>query len=367
MIGVLSYMPAQAADRPLNKEGFWRVGADDDVCIASIEIEGGATIVFSGTDGGVSFAVAGKKSLRPGRKGVMSTEAYAFNFTPEYSEDRDYLYVDDVLNDRALAALRLATVLRFDVDGRLVAGADLTDTGFEGALDALIECSKGRSGWWGEGAKDGGDSEQRAAQYEPKGDGTGTGFFISAEGLAVTAAHVVKGCKRVESPRWGDVRVLAADERADLAVLKAPAASGQFLLLRARGPRLGEAVSAAGYPFGQSLGSGLKITTGVVSGLSGLEGDRGYFQLSAPIQPGNSGGPVIDAEGALIGVTAAKLNELAVAKATGQFPQNVNFAVPVTILQSFLEENGVAYKTATGPQATTPAMPGYTFNLVCRR
>jgi S1-C subfamily serine protease len=126
-------------------------------------------------------------------------------------------------------------------------------------------------------------------------------------------------------------------------------------------------MSAAGYPLGQLLGSGLKVTTGVVSGLAGPGGGRGLFQLSAPIQPGNSGGPVVDASGALIGVTSAKLDELKVAEATGIFPQNINFAVPVTVLQSFLDENGVAYKTSAGaaPASSAVAAPGYTFLLLC--
>ena len=167
--------------------------------------------------------------------------------------------------------------------------------------------------------------------------------------------------------RNGTYWPLAADPRADLAILKAPAGSGQYVPLRTRGPRLGENMSAAGYPLGQLLGPGLKITTGVVSGLSGPQGDSGLFQLSAPIQPGNSGGPVIDADGALIGVVAAKLDELKLADATGVFPQNINFAVPVTILQSFLDENGVTYKTAApaGAPGATAAMPGYTFAVVC--
>jgi S1-C subfamily serine protease len=129
-------------------------------------------------------------------------------------------------------------------------------------------------------------------------------------------------------------------------------------------------MAAAGYPLGDLIGSGLKITSGVVSGLAGPGGDRGLFQLSAPIQPGNSGGPVIDADGALIGVTDAKLDEIKVAEATGVFPQNINFAVPVTVLASFLDENGVAYRAAGAAAAKggapTTAMPGYTFELVCR-
>jgi len=185
----------------------------------------------------------------------------------------------------------------------------------------------------------------------------------------VTAAHVVADCKAVESPRWGPAKVVALDKRADLAILKTNSASGQVLSLRDRGPRLGETLTTGGFPLGGLVGSGLKVTTGVVSGLAGPEGDRSLFQISAPIQQGNSGGPVVDAGGRLIGVAAAKLDEVTLVRATGSFPQNVNFAVPVTVLQAFLEENGVAYRSApaSGVSASSPALTAVTFSLDCRR
>jgi S1-C subfamily serine protease len=197
---------------------------------------------------------------------VLTTDAWSFDFEPSFT-DEGTLYLDDFLNSRALAALRLARAVGILVDRRVVLDARLEGTGFEDALDAVIDCSKGQSGWWGPGV-----AAAAKAEAANKG-GTGTGFFISADGIAVTAAHVVKDCARVESPRWGAVKVLAADPRADLAILKATSASGQYLPLRGRGPKLGESVSAAGYPFGQALGSGLKITTGVVSGLAGPQGE----------------------------------------------------------------------------------------------
>lgn len=359
--------PAAAAKGVLNKEGYWTLEVGKDACLAAIDIEGGSVIVFSANEGEVSFAVVGAKPMRAGRKGVMATDTYSFDFEPSYGDDRSYLYVDNVLNDRAMAALRLAESLSFSVDGRRVTSVILTGTGFEGALDAMVACSNGQSGWWGKGLVATETADAAAPEAASRGGGTGTAFFVSADGLAVTAAHVVKDCAKVTSPRWGEVKVLAADNRADLAVLKAAGASGRYLTLRGRGPKLGETISAAGYPFGQALGSGLKITTGVVSGLAGPGGDRGLFQLSAPIQPGNSGGPVIDAQGALIGVTSSKLDEMKVADATGVFPQNVNFAVPVTILQSFLDENGVGYAVAAAAAGTTTEMPGYTFSLICVR
>jgi S1-C subfamily serine protease len=361
-----------AGEKPvLAKEGFWSVGVGDGIdagrCIASVPVKAGGMFILMADQGQVTFGFVARGQLRQGRQGLFETEAYSFDFAPTFGKEGDVLYFDDVMNKNALAALRLAKAIRVSVDRRVVLAVDVENTGLEAALDAVIDCSKGQRGWWGKGAPLTQASNDRKREAAPAG-ASGSAFFISADGVAVTAAHVVKGCGRLESPRWGVVKVLAADPRADLAILKAPGASGQYVPLRARGPRLGENMSAAGYPLGQLLGPGLKITTGVVSGLSGPQGDRGLFQLSAPIQPGNSGGPVIDADGALIGVVAAKLDELKLADATGVFPQNINFAVPVTILQSFLDENGVAYKTASaGMTAATAAMPGYTFAVVCTR
>jgi hypothetical protein len=358
----------------LNKEGFWTVGADGAKCFASAPLKSGGEFILMADGGRLGFGVGLPNPPRQGKRGAFQTEAYSFDFQPSYTKS-GLLYMDGDIGQNGLAALRLARDLRITVDDREVMQAHVEGTGLDGVLDAVAQCSRGRSGWWGQGAK----VQTAAAAPErerkpPPGPSTGTGFFITPNGVAVTAAHVVDGCRTVDSPRWGPAKVLAADKAADLAILKLASASGQFVSLRVRGPRLGEPLSAAGYPLGELLGSGLKITTGVVSGLSGLEGDRGYFQVSAPIQPGNSGGPVIDASGALIGVTAAKLDEVKVAEATGIFPQNVNFAIPVTVLASFLDENAVAYKPAGAAAvgraslAAQPAtaMTGYTFELYCR-
>jgi S1-C subfamily serine protease len=365
----VAFAPAVGSAEPvLNKEGIWTVAANKSgLCLASAPIKSGGYFGLMAKDGEVTFGAGVDRRLRQGSQGIFETEAYSFDFKPTYEKEGDSLYLDDFLNKTAMAALRLAKRIRISIDRRTVIDIDVEKTGLSEVLDAVIDCSNGKRGWWGKGADLTQASNDGKHETAPAG-GSGSAFFISADGVAVTAAHVVKGCGRLESPRWGVVKVLAADPRADLAILKAPAASGQYVPLRARGPRLGENMAAAGYPLGELLGPGLKITTGVVSGLSGPQGDRGLFQLSAPIQPGNSGGPVIDANGALIGVVAAKLDELKLADATGVFPQNINFAVPVTILQSFLDENGVTYKTATpapAPAGTAAAMPGYTFAVVC--
>ena len=363
---------AEREEKPvdkLNPEGFWAVEADQEnkTCTATAKINSRETyVLFTASEGDISFGVATGSTLRRGSKGVFETEAYSFQFTPSY--DDNYLYLDDAMSDRSLAALRLARRLVISVDRRTVADIKLEGTGLDAVLTNIADCSRGKDGWWGKGVRVAQAGAGPGGEASTKG-GSGSAFFISADGLAVTAAHVVKDCATVNSQRWGEVKVLATDPRADLAILKTPNGSGQFVALRGRGPKLGEAVSAGGYPLGGLLGAGLKITTGVVSGLSGPGGDRGLFQISASIQPGNSGGPVIDGSGALIGVTAAKLDELKFSQATGAFPQNVNFAVPVTILQSFLEENAVTYRTS-GP-APAPAgsagLSNYTFSVVCSR
>jgi hypothetical protein len=83
-----------------------------------------------------------------------------------------------------------------------------------------------------------------------------------------------------------------------------------------------------------------------VSALAGLRDDARYLQMTAPVQPGSSGGPLLDSGGNLVGVITSKLDALAMAKRTGDIPQNVNFAVKTEVLEAFLRTNKVAYDVA---------------------
>lgn len=347
-----------AAAQAFNKERFWQVGADGEYCAAVAQVDGGA-FVLSVDHSEVSFSFAGKGPVAKARRGVLELGPYAFDFTPAY--DGDVVYMDDALNEKAMAALARADGVGLRLDGREIVSMALEGTGFAEAMQGADDCSNNKDGWWGKGAT---PHPEEAARV---GDSSGTGFFIAADGVGVTNAHVVEGCKTLTSPRWGDVTLMAVDKVADLAVFKTQRAGPNFVALRGRGPRLGEPLTVAGYPLMGILGDGVRITTGVVSALSGMGGDRSFFQMSAPVQPGNSGGPVIDSGGALIGVTVARAPDLEVAKATGgALPQNINFGVPVTVLQSFLDENGVAAPTKPPAQAGVDAMPLYTFSLLCK-
>jgi S1-C subfamily serine protease len=90
--------------------------------------------------------------------------------------------------------------------------------------------------------------------------------------------------------------------------------------------------------------SGITITNGTISRLSGLRGDTGEVQISAPVQQGNSGGPLLDTAGNVIGVVSSKLNALRAAGALGDIPQNVNFAINSSSLRAFLDAKNVNYR-----------------------
>ena len=176
---------------------------------------------------------------------------------------------------------------------------------------------------------------------------SGTGFVVAPDRV-LTNQHVVNGCNRVLI-RTADGRTLAAtpparvDVQRDLALLAVPGNPGPALPFRGDpAVRRGEAVVTYGFPLAGLLSSGPTLTTGEVSALSGFADHQGRFQISAPVQPGNSGGPLLDRQGNVVGVVVAKLNAAHVAARTGDIPQNVNFAIKGTEALEFLRRAGVS-------------------------
>ena len=106
--------------------------------------------------------------------------------------------------------------------------------------------------------------------------------------------------------------------------------------------RLCRGVEAFGFPHSDTLATAGNVTLGNVTALSGLGDDSRSLQISAPVQAGNSGGPLLDGSGNLVGVVSAKLDAVKMAMNSGDLPQNVNFAVKSAILASFLDANRVA-------------------------
>jgi S1-C subfamily serine protease len=219
-------------------------------------------------------------------------------------------------------------------------------------------------------------SETPRQQQQPSAPiliSSGSGFFVGSEGHLVTNAHVVAGCTYVLSSRGGKISRVAIDEASDLALYiaseKVPFAAH---LRGGRGPRVGEPVIAIGFPLKGLLSSDAIITTGAISALAGLKNDRRKIQITAPVQPGNSGGPLLGENGSVVGVVVGKLDALKMAEVIGDIPQNVNFAVSLGTLQSFLNANGVPYllddDTATKTFADIAADGSrYTVLLECFR
>ena len=177
---------------------------------------------------------------------------------------------------------------------------------------------------------------------------TGSGFFISSQGHILTNAHVVRECAAVRIPPGIPVRVVARDDSSDLALLEGPSArNGAVAVFRqGRGIRPGADIVVIGYPLRGFVASEPNVTTGNVSALAGPGDDRRLFQMTAPIQPGSSGGPVLDAAGRVVGVTVSKIDAMRIIRDTGAIPQNVNFAVSAGTVRAFLDAEGVPYETA---------------------
>lgn len=126
----------------------------------------------------------------------------------------------------------------------------------------------------------------------------------------------------------------------------------------------------AGYPLWGLLAPTLNVTRGNVSALTGLGNEAKWLQISAPVQHGNSGGPVLDKAGNIIGVVTAKLNAVRTAQETGDVPQNVNFALKGAVVRSFLEIHGIDYSRqpsdeALAPEALATLAHGFTVAVSC--
>ena len=189
------------------------------------------------------------------------------------------------------------------------------------------------------------------AKPEKTGTQTGTGFLVSTNGHVVTNQHVIDGCVGdVQGSLTGEapvtLRVVSSDETNDLALLQASGTFKDIAVINDKAVRSGDSVVAIGYPFHGLLTSDFTVTTGIVSSLSGILNDTRFLQISAAVQPGNSGGPLLASSGEVVGMVAAKLNALKFVKATGNIPENINFAIKTGALRDFLDNSAVSYQTA---------------------
>lgn len=177
--------------------------------------------------------------------------------------------------------------------------------------------------------------------------GSGSGFVVGKGGEIATDYHVVPNCREIKlidpSGKFNKTaHTVAEDQPNDLAVISGGEA-GARLKLSSTPAVLGESITSYGFPLGPVLSSSGNMTTGTVSSTTGMQGNAKELQITAPVQAGSSGGPVVDEGGAVVGIVASKLNALALAAATGDLAQNVNFAWQVAQLKTLLDKQGIAY------------------------
>ncbi len=181
-------------------------------------------------------------------------------------------------------------------------------------------------------------SNAAAAETRPKS--AGTGFFITEDGHLLTNAHVAGNAAQVRLvTAFGliSAKVLKVDSANDLALLKAEGKFQALPVATSRAVKLGSTVISVGFPNIVLQGFAPKFARGEIASLTGPQDDPRFFQISVPLQPGNSGGSLVDERGNVVGVVSGKLSAAATLKATGQLPENVNYAVKSSFVLGFLE------------------------------
>ena len=332
-------------DKSFGQVSGWNIGFSEDIggCVAAAKYKDDTTIWLGFGDKSYAYIAFtnpkwesinrnGEYKLRliTGRRAWVGTFA-GFERTGEkgiYSSGLKAEFLDDFaaaggvqvfLNQKPISALSLA--------------------GSRDALNQVISCQKTyleASGGAPEKGKKGGES-------------SGTGFFVSNDGHIVTNNHVIEGCKAIDvTPVGGratSAYVVSRDKTNDLAIIKTTMPPTVLPAIRSQ-PRLGEPVYVFGFPLTGILATSGNFTTGTITAVSGMGDDTRFLQISAPVQPGNSGGPIIDKFGNVIGVVVAKLDALKLAALTKDIPQNVNFAIKSNITLNFLESNNLAANTS---------------------
>jgi len=175
---------------------------------------------------------------------------------------------------------------------------------------------------------------------------SGTGFAVTSDGYVVTNNHVVKDCNNVEIYHKGRVIpaiVVNVDPIVDLAIIKGNFRPEKFYYLSTKKPRLRMPIEVIGYGFGKKISSNVKVTSGIISSLVGIENDSSRIQIDAAVQPGNSGGPIIDKLGNVVGVAVEKVNVDWAEENLSRLPENIAFGIKSGAVINFLDGNNIEY------------------------
>ena len=183
----------------------------------------------------------------------------------------------------------------------------------------------------------------RPERKSSAGPRSGSGFLVTADGFIVTNSHLIEGFEKV-SVRQGtqafEATVIVNDRTNDIAILKADTGPFEHYLPVSSQveANVGDPILVVGFPLTDILGEEPRITNGIISARSGIGGDPTRVQVTAAIQPGNSGGPILNGDFQVIGIATEKLSDAAAFEATGALPQNVNFGVKIQYVEMLLTD-----------------------------
>jgi hypothetical protein len=174
---------------------------------------------------------------------------------------------------------------------------------------------------------------------------SGSGFAVSSKGHVVTNHHVIDGCQSIKIHFKGKViptTIINFDPGNDVALLKGDFTPSHILPLSNEKTELLQDVFVAGYPFGNKISTSIKVTKGIISSLTGIGNNFSNFQIDAALQPGNSGGPILNNKGNVIGVAVAKLDRKYIEKNFGVLPENTNFCIKTSVVKSMLNSSDIS-------------------------
>ena len=192
-------------------------------------------------------------------------------------------------------------------------------------------------------------NEPSSTSFEPDDDkvysaASGSGFAVTSDGYVITNYHVIEGCTDVKIHDKGKsilATLVTFDPLNDIALLKGDFKPRSFYPLSRKTPELLMDIYVAGYPFGQDMSTSVKVTQGIISSLTGVANNFSNLQIDAALQPGNSGGPIMNDKGNVIGVAVAKLDLEKIVDDYGVVPENVNFGVKANVVINILESENI--------------------------
>lgn len=175
----------------------------------------------------------------------------------------------------------------------------------------------------------------------------GTGFFVNNEGYVITNYHVVKtsenNTKIMFKNKEKEAKMIAFDEILDIALLKVEVKNKNYIKFSNNSPKKAQSILVAGYPYGKYISDDLKITSGIINSLKGIKNNTSMLQIDATVNPGNSGGPIVDKDsGSLVGVATMKLSKDYTKAAFGVESENTNYGIKSSQVKDFLEANNVS-------------------------